>query len=239
MPATGPGHPPRRVHPGVCGAKPRSPRPSRDLLHGSRSPRPLAWSPRLRTCFGRWPRCCPCRMFTATSPVRQDVLHIAFVIDPIATLNVAKDSTLAMIRAAQRRGWRISVLGPGDLALQHGRTVGWTRDLVLTREAVEDLDAADPHDYYRVGPEGRTALDDVDLVMMRKDPPFDMEYVYATYLLERARDAGARVVNDPVSLRDCNEKFYATGFRDCTPPLVVAARQDVLLDFHAEHGDVV
>ena len=167
------------------------------------------------------------------------MVHIAFVIDPIATLNVTKDSTLAMIRAAQRRGWRICVLGPGDLALQHGRVVGWTRDLALSTAAIEDLDSADPDDYYRLGPEGRTALDDVDLVMMRKDPPFDMEYVYATYLLERAHKAGTVVVNDPASLRDCNEKFYATGFDDCTPPLVVAARGDVLLDFHAEHGDVV
>ena len=167
------------------------------------------------------------------------MVHIAFVIDPIATLNVTKDSTLAMIRAAQRRGWRISVLGPGDLALQHRRVVGWTRDLALSTAAVEDLDSADPDDYYRLGPEGRTALDDVDLVMMRKDPPFDMEYVYATYLLERAHKAGTVVVNDPASLRDCNEKFYATGFDDCTPPLVVAAREDVLLDFHTEHGDVV
>ena len=179
-------------------------------------------------------------MFPAKPSVRQHTVHIAFIIDPIATLNVAKDSTLAMIRAAQRRGWRISVLGPGDLALQHGRVVGWMRDLALNSEAADDLDSADPLDYYRLGPEGRTALDDVDIVMMRKDPPFDMEYVYATYLLERARDAaGAVVVNDPRSLRDCNEKFYATAFRDCTPPLVVAAREDVLLDFHAEHGDVV
>ena len=167
------------------------------------------------------------------------MVHIAFIIDPIGTLNVTKDSTLAMIRAAQRRGWRISVLGPGDLALQHGRVVGWTRDVVLAGEALDDLDAANPDDYYQLGPTGRTALDDVDFVMMRKDPPFDMEYVYATYLLERARDAGAVVVNDPASLRDCNEKFYATDFTDCTPPLVVATREDVLLDFHAEHGDVV
>ena len=166
-------------------------------------------------------------------------MHIAFVIDPIATLNIHKDSTLAMIRAAQRRGWRVSVLGPGDIALQHGRVVGLTRDLALAKAAVEDLDDADPDDYYRLGPEGRTALADVDIVMMRKDPPFDMEYVYATYLLERATEEGAHVVNDPKSLRDCNEKFFATRFRDCIPPLVVAARQDVLLDFHAEHGDVV
>ncbi|MYD96484.1 MAG: glutathione synthase [Gammaproteobacteria bacterium] len=165
--------------------------------------------------------------------------HIAFVMDPIATLNINKDSTLGMIRAAQRRGWRVSVLGVGDLALQHGQVVGWTRDLALEADALDDLDRITDGHYYRLGPEARTVLAEVDLVMMRKDPPFDMEYVYATYLLERARDAGALVVNDPTSLRDCNEKFYATGFTDVTPPLIVATRGDLLLDFHAEHGDVV
>ena len=165
--------------------------------------------------------------------------HIAFVMDPIATLNVNKDSTLAMIRAAGRRGWRVSVLGVGDLALQHGQVVGWTRDLALEADALDDLDSISTSRYYRLGPEARTALADVDMVMMRKDPPFDMEYVYATYLLERARDEGAVVVNDPSSLRDCNEKFYATRFADVTPPLIVATRRDLLLDFHAEHGDVV
>jgi len=167
------------------------------------------------------------------------MVHIAFVMDPIATLNVRKDSTLAMIRAAQRRRWRISVLGIRDLALHHGQVVGWSRDFALEADAVDDLDAIAGDDYYRLGPEGRFALADLDLVMMRKDPPFDMEYVYATYLLERARDEGARVVNDPTSLRDCNEKFYATSFPQCTPPLIVSSRADLLLDFHAEHRDVV
>lgn len=159
--------------------------------------------------------------------------------DPIATLNVAKDSTLAMIRAAQWRGWRISVLGIGDLALQHGRVVGWARDFTLTDAAAADLDAIDGGDYYRLGPQLRLPLGDFDLVMMRKDPPFDMQYVYATYLLERAAEEGAKVVNSPRALRDCNEKFYATRFARCTPPLIVAARQDLLLDFHREHGDVI
>lgn len=158
--------------------------------------------------------------------------------DPIATLNVRKDSTLAMIRAAQDRGWRISVLGIGDLAVQHDRVVGWARDFQLTAAAA-DLDAVESDDYYRLGPELRVSLGDFDLVMMRKDPPFDMEYIYATYLLERAVAEGATVVNDPRALRDCNEKFYATRFTRCTPPLVVAAREDLLLDFHAEHGDVI
>lgn len=168
----------------------------------------------------------------------ETMVHIAFVMDPIATLNVKKDSTVAMIRAAQRRGWRTSVLETRDLALRRGRIEGWSRDLTLNATAMSDLDAAGP-DYYRLADEFRVALADIDLVMMRKDPPFDMEYVYATYALERAQDEGACVVNDPKSLRDCNEKFYATRFPDCTPPLIVAARQDLLLDFHAEHGDVV
>ena len=159
--------------------------------------------------------------------------------DPIATLNVAKDSTLAMIRAAQWRGWRISVLGIGDLALQHGRVVGWARDFTLTDAAAADLDAIDGGDYYRLGPQLRLPLGDFDLVMMRKDPPFDMQYVYATYLLERAAEEGARVVNSPRALRDCNEKFYATRFARCTPPLIVATRRELLLDFHREHGDVI
>ena len=166
--------------------------------------------------------------------------HIAFVMDAIETCNVKKDSTLAMVRAAQRRGWRISVLGIGDLALQHGAVVGWMRDLALVPEALEDLDSIGPSDaYYRLGPPLRLALADVDIVMMRKDPPFDMGYVYATYLLERAVDQGAVVVNAPRSLRDCNEKFYATRFPECTPPLIVASRKALLMDFHAEHGDVV
>ena len=165
--------------------------------------------------------------------------HIAFVMDPIATFNTYKDSTLAMIRAAQQRGWRISVLGVGDLAFQHGRAIGWSRDLALSPEAMQSLDAIDGDDYYRLGPPARLWLAETDIVMMRKDPPFDMEYVYATYLLERAVGEGAFVVNAPRSLRDCNEKFYATRFAQCTPPLIVAARQDLLLDFHAEHRDVI
>ena len=159
--------------------------------------------------------------------------------DAPATLHVGKDSTLAMIRAAQRRRWRVTVLGIQDLALQHGRVMGWMRDFALAPETMEDLDAAPAKDYYRMGPLARMALADVDLVMMRKDPPFDMEYVYATYLLERAVDEGARVVNAPRSLRDCNEKLYATRFAQFMPPVIVSARHDLLLDFHAEHQDVV
>ena len=165
--------------------------------------------------------------------------HVVFVMDPPESLHPRKDSTLAMIRAAQRRRWRVSVLGIDDLAAQHGRVMGWMRDFALTPEALGDLDSVDGADYYRVGPEARMALADVDLVMMRKDPPFNMEYVYATYLLERACEEGARVVNAPGSLRDCNEKLHATRFARFAPPVIISSRRDLLLDFHAEHQDIV
>ncbi len=169
----------------------------------------------------------------------ESACHVAFVVDPVSSLDARKDTTLAMMRAAQRRGWRISVMGIGDLALQHGQAVGWCRDLALSPAAMASLDAVEGPDYYRLGPPARLALAEADIVMMRKDPPFDMRYVYATYLLERAVAQGAVVVNAPRSLRDCNEKFYATEFPDCAPPLIVAARPDLLQAFHAEHGDVV
>ena len=175
----------------------------------------------------------------AGQTIRGDDVHIAFVMDAPASLQVKKDSTLAMIRAAQRRRWRVTVLGIGDIALQHGRVMGWTRDYALTPEALDNLDGADSADYYRLGPPSRVILADTDLVMMRKDPPFNMEYVHATYLLERATLEGARVVNSPQSLRDCNEKLYATRFAEFTPPHLVSSRTDLLLDFHAEHQDVV
>ena len=172
-------------------------------------------------------------------PLRSADIHVAFVMDAPDSLDVRKDSTLAMIRAAQRRGWRVTVLGIGDMAVQHGQVMGWLRDYALTPAALDDLDGADAADYYRLGPPARMPLADADLVLMRKDPPVDMAYIHATYLLERAVEEGATVVNAPDGLRDCNEKLYATRFREFTPPHIVSARKDLLVDFHAEHGDVV
>ena len=166
--------------------------------------------------------------------------RIAFVMDTIETLNLKKDSTLAMMRAAQVRGWQISYLTLADISLEGGTVIGRVRRLELTEPFVRTMRAEDAGDAFcTLGDEAPVALGDFDVVMMRKDPPFDMEYIYATYLLERAQTQGTVVVNRPDSLRDCNEKLYATEFTDCTPPLIVARRQDLLMDFHAEHGDVV
>ena len=166
--------------------------------------------------------------------------RVAFVMDPIGTLNLKKDSTLAMVRAAQVRGWGVDYLTLADISLEGGQVVGRVRELALTEAFARTMSAEDAGGgFCTLGEERAVPLGDFDVVMMRKDPPFDMEYIYATYLLERAQAQGTLVVNRPDSLRDCNEKFFATEFTDCTPPLIVARRQDLLMDFHAEHGDVV
>ena len=168
------------------------------------------------------------------------MVHVAFLIDPIASLHLKKDSTLAMVRAALRRGWRVSCLEQPDLFWREDTPRATLRELTLDAGFLDALDPAHaPADWYRLGPPEETDLATVDLVMMRKDPPFDMEYIYTTYFLEHIQARGTPVVNDPRSLRDCNEKFFATWFPDCTPPLVITRRAERLMEFHAEHGDVV
>ncbi len=174
------------------------------------------------------------------------VTRIAFIMDPLASLSLKKDSTLAMIRAAERRGWNVSVAGQEDLLLQGGRILLHATPLRLNPDFAEALDpavaaalAAQGQGWHRLGDTARIGADEFDIIMMRKDPPFDMAYIYTTYLLERAEDAGVLVVNRPASLRDCNEKFFATLFPDCCPPLIVSRRYDELRAFQQEHGNVV
>lgn len=165
---------------------------------------------------------------------------IAFVMDPLPGLNLKKDSTLAMIRAAQRRDLEVYYLTQADLHLRDDRVQGLARRMTLRDDFCETLDARIAgSDWYRLGAEELHALGDLDIIMMRKDPPFDMEYIYSTYLLERAGLEGTLVVNNPASIRDCNEKLFATTFPQCGPPLIVSRRLDVLKAFHAEQQNVV
>jgi len=166
-------------------------------------------------------------------------LKIAFVMDPLDSLSLQKDSTLAMIRAAQRRGWEVSYLTQGDMLLHEFKPYGMLRNLSLNGPFAESLDRADATDWYILGEPALTPLASLDVIMMRKDPPFDMEYIYSTYILERAEAEGVRVVNNPQAIRDCNEKFFATAYPQCCPPLVVSRSEDVLRDFHRQHGNVV
>ncbi|MEQ8484742.1 MAG: glutathione synthase [Pseudomonadales bacterium] len=176
---------------------------------------------------------------TAASPASPP-RRIAFVMDPLASLSLKKDSTLAMIRAAQRRKWDIFFIGQGDLVLRDGLARARMRPLRLTGAFAESLDPADAgNGWHEVGEVEERPLTDVDVIMMRKDPPFDMEYIYTTYFLERAEADGVLVVNKPASLRDCNEKFFATAFPQCCPPLVVSRNAEVLRAFHRAQENVV
>ncbi len=170
------------------------------------------------------------------------MVNVLFVMDAIDSLNLKKDSTLAMVRAAQRRGWNVTYLQQQDLFYKDHQTWGLVRSLKLSPAFVAQLDPATTHagPWYELGEAQAVPLAaHVDLVLMRKDPPFNMDYIYTTYLLERLEAQGVLVVNKPASLRDCNEKFFATAFPDCCPPLVISSRADVLRAFQAEQGDVV
>ncbi len=166
--------------------------------------------------------------------------HVAFLTDPLASFDLKKDSTLAMMRAAALRGWRVTCFEQSDMAWRDGRAWAALRDVGIDAAFLESLDPAlAPTPWHRLGAAVETDLGAPDLIMMRKDPPFDMEYIYATYFLEHAAAQGAAVVNAPGSLRDCNEKFFASWFPDCVPPLIIARHPERLAGFHAEHGDVV
>ena len=165
---------------------------------------------------------------------------IAFLMDPIETVSVKKDSTLAMIAAAQQRGLEIFYLQQDGLVLSAGVVTALTRSLRLRDDFCATLDpntAGD--DWFALGDEQAVALAEMDIVMMRKDPPFDMEYIYTTYLLELAETEGVMVVNRPSALRDCNEKLFATLFPQCCPELIVSRRMDQLKAFHKQHANVV
>ena len=150
--------------------------------------------------------------------------------DPIAGISYKKDSSLAMLLAAQDRGWTLFYMEQQDLYLNEGKARARMKPLKVF---------ANPQKWFELDAETDTALSDLDVILMRKDPPFDMEFVYSTYLLEQAERDGVLIVNKPQSLRDCNEKLFATQFTQCTPPTVVSRRADVLREFAAEHGDVI
>ncbi len=158
------------------------------------------------------------------------MIDLGIVMDPVTTLHRKKDSTLAMIVAAERRGWRVRCILQGDMHLAGNRVMAFMHDISIDLEA---------EPFWTLGETQLEPMTDLDLVLMRKDPPFDLEYVYTTYLLEQVEAEGTPVVNRPRSLRDCNEKLFATRFPECGPPLVVTRRADVLRSFLAEQGDVV
>jgi glutathione synthase len=155
---------------------------------------------------------------------------LAVVMDPIASIKYAKDSTLAMLLAAQARGFELYYMEQQDLALRDGRALGRLRPLSVR---------ADPRSWFSLGEPRVESLGKLDCVLMRKDPPFDIEYIYTTYILERAAVEGALVVNHPQGLRDINEKVYTAWFPECCAPTLITRDMADMAAFLREHGKVV
>lgn len=156
--------------------------------------------------------------------------RIGVVMDPIGSIKFGKDTTLALLLAAQKRGWQLFYMEMHDLYLAQGEARARQRPLQVFD---------DPTRWFSLE-EGRdAALSELDAILMRKDPPFDNQFLYATYILEAAEAAGTLVVNKPQSLRDCNEKVFATRFPQCCPPVLVSRDAPQLRRFHAEHKNVI
>jgi glutathione synthase len=157
-------------------------------------------------------------------------VRLGIVMDPIAQIAFKKDSSLAMLLAAQARGWSLFYMEQKDLYQASGEARARLCPLKVFN---------DPERWFELGAERDIALSELDVILMRKDPPFDNEFVYSTYLLEQAEQAGVLVVNRPQSLRDCNEKLFATQFPECAPPTLVSRRSDILREFAKEQRDII
>ena len=160
-------------------------------------------------------------------------LSLLFVVDPLPLLKAYKDSTVAMMRTAAARGHDIWTCTPADMQWREGRVTARSVSIRL-------LPAGDKHaPWYAEFDAGARALAGFDAVLMRKDPPFDTEFLYATHLLSAAQRDGARVFNDPQALRDHNEKFSITEFDDFTVPTLVTREIEALRQFHRDFGEIV
>jgi len=157
-------------------------------------------------------------------------MKIAFLTDPLAQFKTYKDSTFAMMREAHRRGYEVYAFGPEDMALDAGQVIANISKITLT---------GDEHDWYRSDAAVSLPLSSFDAVLQRKDPPFDMEYIYATYLLEMAEQQGARVFNKPAAIRNHNEKLSIAQFSQFTTPTLVTRDEERIRAFHRTHQDII
>ena len=160
----------------------------------------------------------------------QDRQSLAVLMDPLETIKPAKDSTIAMLVAAAKRGCATWCFEQSDLWLRDGRAIARLRPLEVV---------GDDKSWYRAGEPVVRPLAEIDAVLMRKDPPFDLEYIYTTYLLERAETEGVLVVNRPQGLRDMNEKAFTAWFPDCCAPTLITRDMDGMQAFLAEQGRIV
>jgi glutathione synthase len=157
-------------------------------------------------------------------------IKLGMVMDSIQKINIKKDTSFAMLLEAQARGWELHYMELNDLYLRNGRAYARTRTLTVQR---------DPQRWFEFHLEQDMPLDELDVILMRKDPPFDQEYIYATYLLERAENLGVYVVNKPQSLRDANEKLFTAWFPQCCAETLVAREPERIRHFLQEQEEII
>jgi glutathione synthase len=157
-------------------------------------------------------------------------MKLGIVMDPIGSIKIKKDSSFALLLAAQARGWSLYYLEQNDLYLRDGTACGRMRGLRVTDNS---------NGWFEFLDEAHAPLEELDVILMRKDPPFDMEYIVSTYLLERAEQAGTLIVNTPQGLRDANEKMYTAWFPDCCAPTLVSRDAAQLRAFLTEQQEIV
>ena len=157
-------------------------------------------------------------------------IKLGMVMDPIGLINIKKDTSFAMLLEAQSRGWELHYIELGDLFLHNGEAYARTRRLQVQRDATQ---------WHRFLGEQEIPLAELDAIIMRKDPPFNQEYIYATYILEQAESKGVYVVNKPQSLRDANEKMFTAWFPQCCTDTLVAREPDKIRGFLREHKEII
>ena len=157
-------------------------------------------------------------------------IRLGVVMDPISRISFKKDTSLALLLAAQERGWSLFYMEQGDLFQDHGQAMGDMAPLEVF---------SDPENWFRSGPAEARPLASLDAILMRLEPPVDNEFLYSTYLLEQAEQDGVLIVNRPSSLRDCNEKHFATLFPECTVPTLISCNMDRLRQFAQQENDVI
>jgi glutathione synthase len=170
------------------------------------------------------------KIMSETYETNSPTLQTGVVMDPISHIKTYKDSTFAMLLEAQRRGHVLYYMEPGKLFVKDGRVFA----------AMQQLEVRDnTSDWFSLSKISNKPLDELDIILMRRDPPFDMDYIYATYMLELAESAGTLVINRPQSLRDANEKFFINNFPQCCVPMMISSQSDMLREFVSQHGHCV
>ena len=158
------------------------------------------------------------------------MIKLGIVMDPISHIKLKKDTSFAMLLEAQQRGYQLYYMEMNDLFLRNGEACATTRTLTVHNNSEH---------WFDLGEDQTIALSELDVILMRKDPPFDTEFIYATYILERAEEKGVLVVNKPQSLRDCNEKLFTAWFANFTPETLVTRQTSQIKDFHQQYQDII